>query len=55
MHAPGVGVVWDSVCEPRYLGSVHSYPLKPHNVAANSGALFLGFRVVVSMWRVPAG
>src|SRR6266849_7460127 len=28
MHTPGVGVVWDSGYEPRYLGSGFSYPLK---------------------------
>jgi hypothetical protein len=28
MHTPGVGVVWDSVNDPRNLGAVLYYPLK---------------------------
>ena len=48
-HTPGVGVVWDSVHGPRCLGHSLSYPLKskkPHDVAANSGAVLLSSRGV---------
>lgn len=58
MHTPGVGVVWDSVNDPRYLGAVLYYPLKTSRCCVQFSCcrpcfLMASFHVAfTSLWSV---